>query len=80
LEELPPSAKLVLKILEEWGEAQFSQLLKETRLPQRTLSAALRELKRNGIIEVRPCLKDLRKKVYCYTLTKSTRANTIPHW
>ncbi|MEM0272393.1 MAG: MarR family transcriptional regulator [Thermoprotei archaeon] len=79
LEELPPSAKLVLKILEELGEAQFTTLLLETRLPRRTLLDALGKLKKMGVIEARPCLRDLRRKVYCYTLTKQ-KEGMIPHW
>jgi DNA-binding MarR family transcriptional regulator len=68
LRELPPSVKFVLKVIEEHGQVQFAQLLVETRLPRRTVSAALAELRKAGLITVRPCFKDLRRKVYCYTL------------
>jgi len=67
-QRLPPSPKFVLKVLGEVGEARFSELLKETQLPRRTLYSALRELKERGLVEVRPCLGDARKRFYCYSL------------
>lgn len=65
---LPPSAKLVLRVLEELGEACFEELLDETQLPRRTLYSALKELRRVGLVEVKPCLRDARRKFYCYSL------------
>jgi predicted transcriptional regulator len=51
IEELPPSAKLVLKVLENKRIVKFSELQRETNLPTRTLRYAIRVLKERGIIK-----------------------------
>ncbi|BCU66877.1 MarR family transcriptional regulator [Sulfolobales archaeon HS-7] len=70
LEGLPPSVKLVLKVLEEMGEAKFSELMYETKLPQRTLREAIKILRERDMIEIRPCLEDMRKRIYCIKLNE----------
>jgi len=64
LRELPPSAKLVAKILE--GEAPLSQgrLAEETLLPDRTVRYALNRLEEAGLVSSRYSFKDARKQVY----------------
>lgn len=73
IEELPPSAKLVLKVLENKRIVKFSELQRETNLPTRTLRYAIRVLKERGIIKTLPCLEDARQRFYllvdeCYKL------------
>lgn len=64
LYELPPSAKLVAKVLE--GEAPLSQgqLAEETLLPDRTVRYALNRLDDEGIVGSRYSFRDARKQVY----------------
>jgi DNA-binding MarR family transcriptional regulator len=64
LRELPPSAKLVAKVLE--GDAPLSQgqLADESLLPDRTVRYALNRLEEVGLVDSRYSFKDARKQVY----------------
>jgi DNA-binding transcriptional ArsR family regulator len=64
LVELPPSAKLVAKVLE--SEAPLSQgaLAEESLLPDRTVRYALSRLEEAGIVGSRYSFRDARKRVY----------------
>ena len=64
LRELPPSAKLVAKVLE--GDAPLSQgqLAEKSLLPDRTVRYALNRLAETGLVESRHSLQDARKQVY----------------
>ncbi|ESP88290.1 helix-turn-helix domain-containing protein [Candidatus Halobonum tyrrellensis] len=64
LRELPPSAKLVAKVLE--GDAPLSQgqLAEESLLPDRTVRYALNRLEECGLVGSRYSFKDARKQVY----------------
>ena len=64
LRELPPSAKLVAKVLE--GDAPLSQgqLAEESLLPDRTVRYALNRLEESELIGSRYSFKDARKQVY----------------
>jgi DNA-binding MarR family transcriptional regulator len=64
LRELPPSAKLVAKVLE--GEAPLSQgqLAEESLLPDRTVRYALNRLEDSNLVGSRYSFHDARKQVY----------------
>jgi DNA-binding MarR family transcriptional regulator len=64
LRELPPSAKLVAKVLE--GDAPLSQgqLAEESLLPDRTVRYALNRLEGAGLVGSRYSFQDARKQVY----------------
>ncbi|ADQ67999.1 transcriptional regulator, ArsR family [Halogeometricum borinquense DSM 11551] len=64
LRELPPSAKLVAKVLE--GDAPLSQgeLAEESLLPDRTVRYALNRLEETELVSSRYSFKDARKQVY----------------
>jgi DNA-binding MarR family transcriptional regulator len=64
LRELPPSAKLVAKVLE--GEAPLSQgqLAEESLLPDRTVRYALNRLEESDLVGSRYSFHDARKQVY----------------
>jgi DNA-binding MarR family transcriptional regulator len=64
LRELPPSAKLVAKVLE--GDAPLSQgeLAEESLLPDRTVRYALNRLEESELVSSRYSFKDARKQVY----------------
>jgi DNA-binding MarR family transcriptional regulator len=67
LRELPPSAKLVAKILETDGPLPQGELAEESLLPDRTVRYALNRLEECGLIEARYSLTDARKQVYSLT-------------
>ncbi|HIE36974.1 TPA: hypothetical protein EYP83_02300 [Candidatus Geothermarchaeota archaeon] len=62
--DLPPSAKLVYKILEYEGSLTFNELYYKTMLPKRTLNHALSILLDRGLIGRRRFLRDMRKSIY----------------
>ena len=64
LRELPPSAKLVAKVLE--GDAPLSQgqLAEESLLPDRTVRYALNRLEESDLVGSRYSFHDARKQVY----------------
>ncbi len=65
LQNLPPSAKLVLKILEYEGALSQKELIKKTMLPPRTVRHALKLLINKGFVRERPALlRDARQKIY----------------
>lgn len=66
--ELPPSAKLVAKVLEYNGRLTQSQLAEETMLPSRTVRYALTRLEEVGGVDSRFSFTDARKRVYTLTI------------
>ncbi len=64
LRELPPSAKLVAKVLEYNETLTQSELAEETLLPPRTVRYALTRLDEAGLVESRFSFTDARKRIY----------------
>lgn len=64
LYELPPSAKLVVKVLEYNNSLTQSELASETLLSPRTVRFALTKLEEVGAIESRISFKDARQRIY----------------
>ena len=64
LRELPPSAKLVAKVLETDAPLSQGQLAEESLLPDRTVRYALNRLEESDLIGSRYSFKDARKQVY----------------
>ncbi len=62
--ELPPSAKLVAKVLEYNDQMTQQQLASETMLPTRTVRYALTRLEEVGVVESRISFADARKRIY----------------
>ncbi|EMA28758.1 MarR family transcriptional regulator [Haloarcula japonica] len=62
--DLPPSAKLVAKVLEYNDTLTQSQLADETLLPPRTVRYALSRLEDVGVIDSRFSFADARKRIY----------------
>ncbi len=62
--DLPPSAKLVAKVLEYNDRLTQSQLAEETMLPPRTVRYALTRLEEVGAVDSRFSFTDARKRVY----------------
>lgn len=66
--DLPPSAKLVAKVLEYDGPLTQSQLAEETLLPARTVRYALSRLEEIDVVDSRFSFNDARKRVYTLTI------------
>ncbi|WP_265110344.1 ArsR family transcriptional regulator [Halosolutus halophilus] len=64
LRELPPSAKLVAKVLEIDSPLSQGQLAEESLLPDRTVRYALNRLEDVGLVGSRYSFRDARKQVY----------------
>ncbi|WP_302080249.1 MarR family transcriptional regulator [Salinibaculum rarum] len=62
--DLPPSAKLVAKVLEYNDTLTQSQLADETMLPSRTVRYALSRLEEVGVVSSRFSFADARKRIY----------------
>jgi len=62
--KMPPSAKFVLKVLEEEGPLTLRALVKKTMLPTRTVQHALSILIRSGLVTKTPNLRDVRQDLY----------------
>ncbi len=64
LVELPPSAKLVAKVLETDAPLSQGQLAEESLLPDRTVRYALNRLEDEDLVDSRYSFQDARKQVY----------------
>ncbi|MFB6110746.1 MAG: winged helix-turn-helix transcriptional regulator [Halodesulfurarchaeum sp.] len=64
LEELPPSAKLIHKVLEYDGPLTQKRLIEETNLSPRTVRYALDRLDDCDCIEEQVYVKDARQRLY----------------
>ena len=64
LRDLPPSAKLVAKVLDVNGSLDQAQLAEETLLPDRTIRYALTQLEDADLVTEHVTLRDTRKHVY----------------
>jgi DNA-binding GntR family transcriptional regulator len=64
LRELPPSAKLVAKVLETDAPLSQGQLAEESLLPDRTVRYALNRLEDESLVDSRYSFQDARKQVY----------------
>ncbi|NGM71486.1 MarR family transcriptional regulator [Natronolimnobius sp. AArcel1] len=62
--ELPPSAKLVAKVLEYNDTMTQQQIADETLLPSRTVRYALNRLEEENVIDSRFSFSDARKRLY----------------
>jgi len=64
LRELPPSAKLVAKVLETDAPLSQGRLAEESLLPDRTVRYALGRLEEANLVGSRYSFSDARKQVY----------------
>ena len=62
--DLPPSAKLVAKVLDYNDTLTQSQIAEETLLPPRTVRYALTRLEEEEVVEGRFSFSDARKRIY----------------
>ena len=64
LKKMPPSSKLVIKVLQQEGPLNFNNLVKKTLLPERTARLALQLLVEKGIVKRSSVLGDPRRHIY----------------
>ncbi|WP_406662667.1 helix-turn-helix domain-containing protein [Methanolobus sp. ZRKC3] len=64
IEGLPPSAKLVLKVLEYGGLLTQKEIAEQSYLPPRTIRYALGRLKDEDFLQERFYFKDARQSLY----------------
>lgn len=62
--ELPPSAKLVFRVLQDDAPLTQRQVREDALLPARTTRDALTKLKSEGLVEERLYVPDARKRLY----------------
>ena len=65
---MPPSAKLVAKVLDYNETLTQSQLAEETLLPPRTVRYAISRLEDAGVVDSRFSFTDARKRLYTLDL------------
>jgi len=61
---MPPSSKLLLKILEYEGSMTQKELVSKTLLPDRTVRMAMSHLLEKGYVKRRISIRDSRQKIY----------------
>lgn len=61
---MPPSAKLVYKVLESSGLLTQKDIIKKTYLPPRTVRYALNRLREEHVLMERFYFKDARQSLY----------------
>ena len=64
IEDLPPSAKLVLKVLEYRGSLTQKQIIEESMLSARTVRYALERLQEIGVVTEDIYFADARQSLY----------------
>ena len=64
LDDLPPSAKLVFKVLEYNGSLTQKQIVEESMLSARTVRYALERLEELGVVEEDVYFADARQNLY----------------
>lgn len=64
LHSLPPSAKLVVKVLEYNGGLTQKQIVEKSRLSQRTVRDALDRLQDSEVVEKEIYIPDARQNIY----------------
>lgn len=64
IQDLPPSAKLVLKVLEYNGGLTQKEIVEKSRLSQRTVRDALDRLQEHEIVDKDIYIPDARQNIY----------------
>ncbi len=74
IDRLPPSAKLVYKVLETGSNLTQKDIVRATYLPPRTVRYALDRLLTENVIHQSFCFRDARQSLYGIT-NRKTAAN-----
>ncbi|MFC3478838.1 MarR family transcriptional regulator [Halobacterium litoreum] len=76
VQDLPPSAKLVLKVLEYNGGLTQKQIVENSRLSQRTVRDALDRLQEADVVEKDIYIPDARQNLYRLSIEDESEAET----
>ena len=76
VQDLPPSAKLVLKVLEYNGGLTQKQIVENSRLSQRTVRDALDRLQEVDVVEKDIYIPDARQNLYRLSLEEAEEADS----
>ncbi|WP_050048427.1 helix-turn-helix transcriptional regulator [Halanaeroarchaeum sulfurireducens] len=76
--DLPPSGKLVLKVLEYNGGLTQKQIVEKSRLSQRTVRDALDRLQDGGVVEKNIYIPDARQNLYTLTVDSEAPVEAAP--
>lgn len=66
--QVPPSAKMILKLIRERRIMKFEDIKAETDLSKRALLYAIKTLRELNLIETQICMGDARRRYYCVKL------------
>lgn len=80
LSTVPPSAKLVLKVLEYHDELTQKEIVERTRLSQRTVRDALERLEDRDVVEKGIYVPDARQNLYRLTLDSGEEVQEDSLW
>ncbi len=71
LEQLPPSAVSILNALKKKKILRFEEIMSLTSLSKRSLMYAIKILREYGMVEVKMCMSDTRRRFYCLKTTET---------
>ncbi|MDZ7702584.1 MAG: winged helix-turn-helix transcriptional regulator [Halobacteriales archaeon] len=74
--DVPPSAKLVYKVLEYNGALTQKQIVERSMLSQRTVRDALARLREIGIVSEEVYIPDARQNLYELTVPEDAAVET----
>lgn len=78
IEDAPPSAKLVFKVLEYNGALTQKQIVEKSMLSQRTVRDALGRLREIGVVSEEVYIPDARQNLYTLTVDRSENLRATP--
>ena len=78
LDDLPPSAKLVFKVLEYNGTLTQKGIVEESMLSARTVRYALERLEAIGVVDEDVYFADARQNIYELTPEAETEQSEAP--
>ncbi len=73
--DVPPSAKLVYKVLEYNGALTQKQIVERSMLSQRTVRDALTRLREIGVVSEEVYIPDARQNLYELTVAEDVAAD-----
>jgi DNA-binding MarR family transcriptional regulator len=74
---LPPSSKIVLRILGREGAMTHKDLVKKTHCSPRTVRYALRKLKERKLLIEKMNMQDMRQIIYQFRVTSLPETGTV---
>jgi len=79
IQDVPPSAKLVYKVLEYNGGLTQKEIVEKSMLSQRTVRDALSRLRESGVVSEEVYIPDARQNLYTLQLDEAEEAVTETH-